>query len=157
MSSPFSLVCDIFALKSDGYLSCDDPSDQCWDGEGFDSDKWKVIRQKLYIGNLQLEDLITTSLLELLDVMYFDKFPEDEDPCAYLQGLLTLPEGHLHHIYCMNTIDGWQFFSSEEDFNSAYERDWCDYAWEDLSDEVLAECIGQLINEDLKSLGITEI
>ena len=135
--------------KGYGYLSCDDPSDQCWEGEGLEPERWEIIKRKLSTGNLLLEDLDGTSLLELLDIMYYPEFPKDEDPCEYLQGLLTLPDGPLHQIYCMNSVDGWLFFATEEEFNKAYERDWCDYAWEDLSDEILSECIDQLSEEGL--------
>lgn len=135
--------------KGYGYLSCDDPSDQCWEGDGLDPEKWRSIRQKLTDGTLQLEDLEESSLRELLNVMYSDAFPECEDPCEYLQELLTLPGDDLDHIYCMNTIDGWRFFVCEEDFKRAYERDWCDVVWEDLSDDILAECIEQLTDEGL--------
>ena len=132
-----------------GYLSCDDPSDQCWEGNGIAPEKWKAIRQQLGEGKLQLKDLQETSLLQLLDLMYFDTFPDDEDPCKYLHDLLTLSENSPDRIYCMNTIGGWQFFACEKDFRSAYERNWCDYTWEELSDEVLAACVEQLINEGI--------
>lgn len=135
--------------KGYGYLSCDDPSDYCWDGEGIAPQKWESIRESIASNSLQLDDLQDTSLVELLDVMYFGEFPEDENPCEYLRGLLALPVNPVEHIYCMNTIEGWQFFATEEAFKAAYERDWCDYEWTELSDESLAECIDQFAKEGL--------
>lgn len=135
--------------KGYGYLSCDDPSDCCWDGKGLNPEKWLDIRTKLVNRNLLLSDLDGTSLLELLDVMYCDNFPEDEDPSEYLEGLLSLTDEPPAHIYCMNSVEGWQFFATEVHFKEAYERDWCDYAWEELSDEILAVIIRQLIDDGI--------
>ena len=135
--------------KGYGYLACDDPSDRCWDGAGLSSEKWTSIRKQLSMKTLKLEDLEGTSLLGLFDIMYYDGFLEDEDPCLYLEELLTLPEDSLDHIYCMSTIEGLKFFSNKEDFRKAYERDWCDCKWEELSDDTLAGCIDQLSDEGL--------
>lgn len=135
--------------KGYGYLACDDPSDRCWDKAGIDLEKWTFIRKQLAKRTLKLEDIEGTPLLELLNEMYSGSFSDDEDLYLYLEDLLTLPEESLDHIYCMSTIEGLQFFSNKEDFKKAYERDWCDCEWEELDDDILAECIEQLTEEGL--------
>lgn len=127
-----------------GYLSCDDPSDNCWDGQGIEQEKWKNIRKKLAEGTLQFEDVRDTSLKELLDIVSYGEFYEDADPCEYLEGLLDLPDDCIEHIYCMDSLDGWNYYSTEEEFNEAYERNEYDYAWEELTDEALVSWINRL-------------
>ena len=132
--------------KGYGYLSCDDPSDNYWVGKGIEQEKWETIRKKLANGTLQFEDIEDTILKELLDVVSYGEFYEDADPCEYLDGLLELPAGHLDQIYCMDSLDGWRYYSTEEEFNKAYGRDEYDYAWDELADDVLACWIDRLFN-----------
>ena len=132
--------------KGYGYLSCDDPSDNYWVGKGIEQEKWETIRKKLANGTLQFEDIEDTILKELLDVVSYGEFYEDADPCEYLDGLLELPADHLNQIYCMDSLDGWRYYSTEEEFNKAYGRDEYDYAWDELTDDVLVCWINRLFN-----------
>ena len=65
-----------------------------------------------------------------------------------MKGLLTLERGPCGHLYAIQTDDGPMFFDSEEAFNKAYERDWADESWDDMSDDLLAEWIDRLSIED---------
>lgn len=132
--------------KGYGYMSCDDPSNACWDGQGIEQEKWSIIRKKLAEGTLEFEDVKGTILEELLDVVSYGEFYEDADPCEYLEGLLALPENQLEHIYCMDSFDGWSFYSTEEAFDEAYKRDEYDYAWEELTDKALTCWISRLFD-----------
>ena len=123
--------------KGYGYLSCDDPTDNFYECSGVEQEKWNNIRTKLKDGILQYEDVEGTSISELLDVISFGEYCEDENPCNYLMELLTLSENQIEKIYCIQEFEGWIYFDSEEEFKKAYERDEFDYAWDDLSDEML--------------------
>ena len=132
--------------KGYGYLSCDDPSDCYWTGQGIELEKWTTIRTKIADGTLKCEDIEGTALVDFLDETSYSVFYEDTDLSDYLKSLLDLPETQLENIYCMRSLDGWEFFDSEEKFKEAYERDWCDYAWCDLEDEILIEWVKRLFN-----------
>ena len=137
--------------KGYGYIMCDEPCSSC-EVDGVPLEKWKPIRQKLADGSLKLQDIEGTSLSDLLEEITYGYFDEDEDDlCNILRGLVDLPSEQLERIYGVQTDDGWQFFSTQEEFNEAYERDWCDYAWETLSDEMLEEWISRLTDEGLLS------
>lgn len=135
--------------KGYGYIMCDEPTAWC-EIEGVPLDKWHDIRNKLSCRNLQVEDIEGTSLLELLDKITYGSFCKDFDnPSDYLTGLLDLPAEELKCIFGLDTFGGWQFFATKEAFNKACERDWCDCAWNELSDEMLFVWINRLFNEGL--------
>ena len=135
--------------KGFGYIMCDEPC-STYEIEGVPLEKWKTIQFKLAEGSLRLEDIEGTSLAELFEEITHGYFDEDkENICAIIGGLAQLPIEQIARIYGIETFDGWQFFSTEEAFKNAYERDWCDYAWDELTDELLAEWIDRLIGEGL--------
>ena len=130
-----------------GYLSADDPSDQYWIGAALEQIKWDEIRKKLSEGTLQMDDIYGTSLVDLLEEQTYgcvDVESINED----LQKILELPDSLLDCIYAMNSIDGWIYFASEQEFKKAYERDWCDYSWEELDEKILACWIERLLDSD---------
>ena len=125
--------------KGYGFLSCDDPSEVCWEGSGVSQEKWFSIRDKLSKGELLYSDIQGTSLVDLMSEIVWETLEHDANINDYLEGLLGLPEEELNAIYAMNSWDGWDFFSTEEEFKNAYERDWCDIAWDELGDDELLE------------------
>lgn len=133
--------------KGYGYIMCDEPCSSC-EVDGVPLEKWKTIRQKLADGSLKLEDIEGTSLSDLLVEIthgYFDK--DEDDLCEVLGGLAELPSEQLECIYGVESDEGWQFFSTQEEFNEAHERDWADVTWEELDDEMLAEWLDRLSTE----------
>ena len=131
-----------------GYIMCDEPTAR-GSVQGIEREKWISIRKKLQSHNLAFEDVEGTSLVELLEIVSFGEFYEEDNPCDYLEGLLDLPDDQLDCIYFLQTFDGWEFFDSEEARDNMLERDWCDYEWKELSDEMLAVWIARLIDEGL--------
>lgn len=135
--------------KGYGYIMCDEPCSSV-EVEGVPLEKWRIIRSKLAAQTLHMEDISGTSLVELFEEITHGYFDEDEDDlCEILEGLAQLPIEQITRIYGIETFDGWQFFSTEEAFNQAYERDWCDYTWDELNDELLVEWVDRLIAEGL--------
>ena len=137
--------------KGYGWISCDEPIAWC-EVLCPEFDKWISIREKLSRGELSLEDIEQTELSDLLNEITYGDFDEDSDePGDYLGDLLELPAEQFQRIYGMDTVEGWQFFASEESFKKAYERDWCHVTWDELSDEMLAEWIERLADEGILS------
>lgn len=134
--------------KGYGYIMCDEPT-RWWEGSGIEESKWNVIRTKLANDSIALADIEGTSLEDLLDEFGFDEGWDDLRDT--LLGLLDLPKSPPQNLFCLQTIDGNQFFITEGTFKKAYERDWCDYEWDELSDEMLAEWINRLLNEKILS------
>lgn len=133
--------------KGYGYIMCDEPCSSC-EVDGVPLKKWETIHQKLADGSLQLEDLEGTSLPGLLEEITYGCFDEDEDDlCEVLSGLVELPSEQLERIYGVQSDDGWQFFSTQEEFTRAYERDWADVTWEELDEEILLEWLDRLSTE----------
>lgn len=133
--------------KGYGYIACDEPCSTC-EIEGVPLEKWETIQFKLAEGSLCLQDIEGTSLLKLLEEITFNDFDEEEDDlCELLSDLRSLPIGPIDSIWGVETFDGWQFFATEAAFRKAYERDWCDYAWDKLSDEILYQWIERLTDE----------
>lgn len=48
------------------------------------------------------------------------------------------------HFARMATFDVPQYFDKKADFKAAFERDWADEKWEDMSDDLVAEWINRL-------------
>lgn len=132
--------------KGYGHIMCDEPTCR-GDVLGVDKEKWAIIRNKLKERTLVFEDIEGTSLVELLETISFGEYCEDDDPCDYLEGLLELPETQIDYIFFLQTFDGWGFFDSEEVRDKVLERDWCDYEWNELSDEMLVEWIERLTKD----------
>ena len=129
--------------KGYGYLSCDDPSDMYWIGEKVEQHKWKSIRKNLREGTLARKDIEGTSLVELLEDIALD-----DNVCEYLEGILDLPDILKEDfIYVMNSIEGYVFFESKQKFDDAYKRDWCDYSWDELDNEILKEWINRIFDK----------
>ena len=125
--------------KGYGFLACDDPSEVYWEGEGVPQEKWAYIRGRLSRGELIFSDIKETSLIELLGEISWESFDLEDNVNECLEGLISLPEKQLNHIYAMNTWNGWHFFATEEEFKRSYERDWCDITWDELPDDELLE------------------
>lgn len=135
--------------KGYGWILCDEPTQWC-QVSGITAKKWAEIKAKISSATLRFEDIEGTSLVELLKEITYDEFCEDyDDPCDYLNGLSQIEDDQINVIFAMDTIEGWQFFATEEAFKLAYERDWCDVTWEELSDEMLARWIDRLVDEEL--------
>ena len=132
--------------KGYGYILSDEPTH--WGQvQGLEKEKWLSIRKKISDNVLIMDDIIGTSLVELLEIIsYGDLCGSLENLNTYFESLLELPE-QVEIIFAMDTVEGWTFFSTEEDFRNAFARDWCDIAWEELSDDILAEWIRRLKNE----------
>lgn len=130
--------------KGYGYIMCDEPcSTLIVDGVPFE--KWQIILSKISNGTLQKEDIKDTSVSDLFEEVTHGYFDDDEDSiCDVLSGLVQLPWKPIDHIYGVETFDGWEFFSTEEAFKKAYERDWAEVLWEDLDDSLLIEWIDRL-------------
>ena len=133
-----------------GYIMCDEPTAR-GDILGVEKEKWMSIQGKLKDRSLTLDDIEGTSLIELLETISFGEYCEDDDLFDYLEGLLDLPETQLDSIFFLQTFDGWEFFDSKEVRDKMLERDWCDYEWDELSDEMLAEWIKRLCDEKILS------
>lgn len=135
--------------KGYGYISCDEPV-WCWEGSGLSNEKWKEIRSKIQNRELQLEDIRDTSIYDLLNDWRnpiedeISEFDEGYSLSDAMSRILLLPENELKELYCMDTIEGLMFFDSVKDFKENFERDWCDYEWSELSDQILAEWIQRL-------------
>lgn len=133
-----------------GYIMCDEPTGR-WDGPGLTETEWASIQTKLEDENISYTDIIGTSIADLLSSFGYEEGDLDEDEeylFDLLKGLLTLERGPCGHLYAIQTDDGPMFFDSEEAFNKAYERDWADESWDDMSDDLLAEWIDRLSIED---------
>lgn len=141
--------------KGYGYIMCDEPTAR-GNVSGIKSEKWQTIRKKLMEKSLTFNDIEETSLIELLEAITFGEYCENDDPCEYLEGLLELPEEQIGEIYYLQTIDGWMFFVTSEALNRMLERDWCDYEWDDLSDEMLQCWINRLLIEHVLEPEIVE-
>lgn len=130
--------------KGYGYIKCDEPCASI-EVDGLPLEKWREVLTKLNNDTLQMSDIKETSLADLLHKVTYGYFDEDEHSlCDVLQGLLQLSDEKLDRIFGLESIDGWQFFSSEEKFNGIYERDWADEYWSDLEDDMLYEWIDRL-------------
>ena len=141
--------------KGYGYIMCDEPTAR-GNVSGIESEKWSTIRKKLMEKSLAFDDIKGTSLVELLEIVSFGEYCESDDPCEYLEGLLTFSEKKIGEIYFLQTIDGWMFFESGEELERVLERDWCDYEWDDLSDEILQCWIKRLLIEHVLDPSIVE-
>lgn len=130
--------------KGYGYLSCDDPSDIFW--EGMIPDNWCALRKKLSEGLLSMSDIAGTSLGELLQTITCEDFSEEFVVSEILDELLKFPEDFRGKLFVMNSSEGWYYFTSEDEFREAYERDWCDVSWEELDDKDLVCWIERLFN-----------
>ena len=133
--------------KGYGYIMCDEPCSTC-EANGVPLEKWKTIHSKLEDRTLLLTDIEGTPLVELLDEITKGCFSEHDDELSdVLSGLTALPVDKIDCIFGLETHDGWQFFSDEETFNKAFERDWCDFSWDELSDEMMEEWLDRLSDE----------
>lgn len=141
--------------KGYGYIMCDEPTAR-GNVAGIEREKWSTIRKKLMEKSLTFDDIKETSLIELLETVSFGEYCENADPCEYLEDLLEFPEEQVSEIHFLQTIDGWMFFESGEELERVLERDWCDYEWDDLSDEMLQCWINRLLIEHVLEPSIVE-
>ena len=130
-----------------GYIMCDEPS-AVWEGEGLPKTEWLRINPKIINETLTFEDIAGTVLEELLNELWYD--PDEENfsrTICNLKGLVSLEPDPCGYLYALATMDEPRYFNSEQEFKAAYERDWADVLWEDMSDDLLSVWIGRLKNE----------
>ena len=132
--------------KGYGYIACDEPT-AVWEGQGLSAQEWGDIKPKIMNGSLTYIDIAGTALEDLLDSLGYDCdcIGDDFDYVINdLKGLLTLPHGPCGYFCAMATFDEPQYFDQEAAFRAAYERDWADVLWNEMSDDLLAEWINRL-------------
>lgn len=131
-----------------GYIMCDEPT-QTWEGPGIGADRWKQIKEKIQNQTLVYEDIEGSSIEDMLNAIHLDycDFEDQEQLCSDLSDL-ALCDYPKSYFYAMATIDGTEYFDSEAQFKSAFERDWADESWESMDDELLSEWIDRLCVED---------
>ena len=133
--------------KGYGYISCDEPTAWC-EVPKINEYQWNNIIKKLSNSSLQMSDIEGTSIENIIEELSYNEI-DDDNLCDYLQGLLGLSNRKIDSIYCMDSIDGWQFFATEAEFKKAFERDDCDYAWTDLDDDTLECWINRLTDLEI--------
>ena len=120
--------------------------------DGIPKEKWTSIISKIKDDALLLRDIEGTSLgglvSEWFDHLYEVEGSEDEPEAVstFFEGLLKLQDKAPKKIWWLEDPDSseLQFFFDEQEFEKAYERDWCDYSWDGLEDDALAEWIERL-------------
>ena len=138
--------------KGYGYVMCDEhiESGEC---DGLSEENWISIREKISKSALTIADIEDTSLAEIINdwmfnslLDYRDTEEEPDEISTFFAGLKDLPQKAPEHLWWMEDSDGSEliFFSTEESFKKSYERDWCDYSWNDLDDDTLEEWIKRL-------------
>ena len=136
--------------KGYGYIACDEPT-AWWCCSEICDEKWNSIRRKLENRTLTLKDIEGTSLMDMVgDFFCGEVDEEDEKLCDILNGFNDLPEKRFDKLFCMDTFDDFLFFTNEEDFRKAYERDWCDYTWDELDNESLACWIDRIFSGEIE-------
>ena len=134
--------------KGYGYIMCDEPL-LAWESEGIKKEVWDNLKNKIVNKMISINDIEDTPLLDMINTMYYGDFNFGEDDLAEaLSPLLILIPEPTQGLFCVETMDGVKFYSTKTDFLEAYERDWCDYEWCDLSDDILKCWINRLFNED---------
>lgn len=134
--------------KGYGYLSCDEPNGSCWYGDGLSKSEWLRIKEKLENETLEFSDFQGTCLENALNELYVCGYDPDDDysePNKVLKTLLDLRNGAVGKLYACLEEDGPVFFDNEEEFRKFYERDWCDYAWDELEDDILEKWVERLV------------
>lgn len=131
--------------KGYGYIMCDEPT-AVWEGPGLPEQEWNLIKPKIIDDSLTYKDIEGTTIEDLLDTLGYGCECDDDfdEVINNLKGLLSLRCGPCGNLYAMATLDEPQYFDQELDFKSAYERDWADVQWDEMSDELLAEWINRL-------------
>lgn len=135
--------------KGYGYLCCDEHNG-AWYGQGIETEKAAVIKKKIKEKSLMYSDIKDTSLVDLLNAIY--GFPESEyddlesfDLSERFLGFLDIPDSSYDSLYCVQDPYGTLiFFCNEDDYRKSYERDWCDYYWDELDDDILNRWIKRL-------------
>lgn len=131
--------------KDYGYVMCDEPS-AVWEGQGLSAQEWEVIAPKILDKSLTYQDIKGTVLEVLLDSLGYECNCVGSDFAGVidnLEGLLDLSDP-CGYLYAMATFDVPQYFDKKADFKAAFERDWADEKWEDMSDDLIAEWINRL-------------
>ena len=82
----------------------------------------------------------------LINIAMYDI--NDENLFEFLKGVLELPDKLGTEFYCVDTIDGIEFCTSEKECQKLLMRDWCDVKWEELNDKMLRIWIDRLAEED---------
>ena len=118
-----------------------------WKLDSFSDSKWREIKEKLKSGKLVSDDFAGTSVES--DDWIRESIEETDDICELLKGLINLPDTLDEFLYCVSTYDGYAFYATYDKFKEAVERDDCDYAWDDLSDDILELWIERLNNGEL--------
>lgn len=103
-----------------------------------------VIKDKLKSGELAYSDIKDTPLDEFFEM--------DEDSFMdYAQELANLPDSFDCCIYCGADLDGWSFYSTEEELIAAFSKDSSNYnfgvKWVDMDDALLQVWHDRLFTE----------
>ena len=138
-----------------GYVMCDEHI-ECGECGEIPEEKWISILGKINEGTLRISDIEETSLFDILNEWIFDSLldlrdSEDEFEAisSFFSDLKNLSKEAPKHIWWLeDPLDGspLMFFCTKESFKKAYERDECDYSWDDLEDDMLEEWIKRLSN-----------
>lgn len=138
--------------KGYGYIMCDEHI-ECGECDGVVQEKWSIIISKIKDEKLFLQDIEGTSLAEFVnewfDSLYDVQGTEDESGAVstFFKGLLNFQGVAPKKIWWVEDPEGrWepQFYFDRQDFDKAYERDWCDFSWESLEDDNLITWIERL-------------
>lgn len=132
--------------KGYGFIMCDEPT-QYWHIPGIDADKWARIKSAFNDSQLTFADIKETPLKSMIEGVGLDVDEcNSSDLCNILRGLV-LADYATRPFYAMSTIDGIEYYDTEESFKAAFERDWADVYWKDLSDEMLTTWLNRLKKE----------
>ena len=126
-----------------GWVACDEPNTFYGKLDPIPDDVLYNIKERLRDGSLVFEDVAGTSLTEIPFCTL-----DDENLFEFLKGVLELPDKLGTEFYCVDTIDGIEFCTSEKECQKLLMRDWCDIKWEELNDKMLRIWIDRLAEED---------
>lgn len=139
--------------KGYGYLAGDEPN-ASWECNNVDVDLCQRIKSKIANKTLSYADIKGTIFCELLEKLYYSDcdFDDSEQIIRDLNGLLYIDNVSERYLGAIDTAFGVMFFSTQDDFKKAYERDWVDVCWKELADDVLAKWLERLSTIDEPSL-----
>lgn len=139
--------------KGYGYVMCDEHI-ECGECAGVAQKKWSIIISKIKDEKLLLQDIEGTPLIDIVNEWLFDSLcdvrgteDEPEAVSAFFRRLLDSNGVAPKKIWWIEdpgeNIELY-FYFNKQDFEKAYQRDWCDYSWASLEDDALAEWIDRL-------------
>ena len=93
-----------------GWVACDEPNTFYGKLDPIPDDVLNNIKERLRDGSLVFEDVAGTSLTEIPFCTL-----DDENLFEFLKGVLELPDKLGTEFYCVDTIDGIEFCTSENE------------------------------------------